>query len=94
MGSWGTSTLRGEGTFTSRYYLREFNLPTDAQESYWMVNGYLSYTAPKGDLSVRAFVKNATNEPVIGGFLGIVGYKGASFGMPRTFGMEISYDFK
>ncbi|MGH8528801.1 MAG: TonB-dependent receptor [Nevskiales bacterium] len=90
---WGSLIGRVEGNYNSRAYLREFNNSTDYQDAHWILNGYLNYLGPANSLQLRGFVKNATNEPVLGGFLGIAGYKAASFNPPRTIGIELAYSF-
>ncbi len=39
------------------------------------------------------FVKNATNEAVLAGLVGIAGYKTAAFNPPRTWGVALEYRF-
>lgn len=91
LGEWGSVVSRFEANYSTKYALRDFNRPTDFQPAFWLLNAHLNFFSVNEHLSVRAFVKNATDEPVLVGLLGIAGYKAASFALPRTFGAEILY---
>jgi iron complex outermembrane receptor protein len=84
----GTLLVRGETSFSTRYALREFNDPTDFQKAYAIGNFFVTWHSPAERLLLRAYVKNVADEPLLQGLLGIAGYKAASFGMPRTAGVE------
>lgn len=83
----GTLTLRGEAYITDKYNVREFNLPWTVQDGYTQFSAFAIWDSSSEHYQVRAFVKNATDEDVLGGVLGFGGAIG-SFLPPRTFGIE------
>lgn len=89
----GRLMLRGEGIYNTTYTLREFDLPTDRQEAHWIVNLYATLYSADERWALNGYVKNLTDEAVLGGFLGVAGYKGATFGLPRNAGVELSFRF-
>ena len=91
---WGGLSLRGEATYQTKMYLREFNLPTDAQKAVDLYDAFLTWFSPTSAWSVRGYVKNIGDEPVLAGFLGVGGYKTATFQLPRTYGVTIGYEFQ
>ena len=88
----GDLSLRGEVYVTDEYQVREFELPWTTQDGFTQVNAYITWTPSDDHYRVRAFVKNATDEDVLGGVLGFGGALG-SFQPPRTYGIELSADF-
>jgi iron complex outermembrane receptor protein len=92
--SFGRLTLRGEATYNTRTWLREFNNDTDFQKPYALYNLYINWQNPAQSWAIRGFVKNITDEPVLGAFIGVAGYKAATFQLPRTVGVAVSYEFR
>ncbi len=90
-GSWGRLSLRGEGIYNTTYTLREFNRVDDRQEAHWIVNLYATLYSGDERWALNGYIKNLTDEAVLGGFLGVAGYKGATFGLPRNGGVELSF---
>ncbi|MGH7802869.1 MAG: TonB-dependent receptor domain-containing protein, partial [Candidatus Binatia bacterium] len=90
---WGRFVLRGEATGKSKIFLREFNNATDFQKAHWIVNGFLTWMSPGGAIAIRGFVRNATDEAVLAGLVGIAGYKTAAFNPPRLMGLSMEYRF-
>jgi len=88
----GNLVLRGELYITSQYNLREFDFPYTVQSSFEQVNLYATFTSEDEHYRVRGFVKNLTDEDVLGGVLGFGGALG-SFQPPRTYGVELSVQF-
>ena len=85
----GMLTLRGEIYHSSEYNLREFDLPWTIQDAYTQFNAYAFWDSADGGVRIRGYVKNLTDEDVLGGVLGFGGAIG-SYLPPRTFGIEIT----
>lgn len=94
LGRYGSLSLRGEARYTSRVWLREFNNDTDFQKPVTIYDVYANWFSPDGAWVVHAFGKNLGDEPVLAGFLGVGGYKTATFQLPRTYGVEVGYSFR
>jgi iron complex outermembrane recepter protein len=90
----GALSLRAEARHTSRTWLREFNNETDFQKAVTLYDAYASWSSPRDVWTLRAFGKNLSDKPVLAGFLGVAGYKTATFQLPRTYGLEIGYSFR
>jgi iron complex outermembrane receptor protein len=88
----GVLRLRGETYVTSRYNVREFNLPWTQQSGYALFNTYLSYTWPGGRYSLRLAGKNLSNRVVLGGVGGNSGTALGTYLTPRTYSMEFSFN--
>lgn len=84
-------TLRGEAIATTDYQLREVIRPWTVQEGYVMTNFFATYRA-SDRLSISGWVKNAGDEPVLGGVLGFFGAMG-TYGPPRTYGINIRLEY-
>lgn len=94
LGNAGTLTLRGEMFNSADVYFRQFNQPQDAQEAYTTYNAFATFD-PRGPLSVRAFVRNISDEDLLLGVFsaGTIFDRWAIYAPPRTWGVEISADF-
>ncbi|WP_420464566.1 TonB-dependent receptor [Panacagrimonas sp.] len=86
-------SLRLDAVHKREYFLREFNTPTDRQAPHMIVNAFINYRFANGGVTIRGFINNATDEAVLGGLLGVAGFKAASFGTPRTWGVGVDYAF-
>ena len=106
VGAQYTSSLFGTGwTLTSRldyvwqdkYFAREFNTPTDVIGAWGVTNLQLRFANPKGDLQVKAYVKNLsdadnkTNIIIEDALIG--SYRNVRLLDPRTFGVQVEYKF-
>ena len=89
-------TARGEFTYSDEYYLTAFNEEPDYQDSYELVNLFLTYRNENG-MSVGAFVRNLDDELVkTSGYTTIVSLGTPSFTAylpPRTYGITLGYEF-
>ncbi len=89
-------TARGEFTYSDEYYLTAFNEVPDYQDSYELVNLFLTYRNENG-MSVGAFVRNLDDELVkTSGYTTIVSLGTPSFTAylpPRTYGITLGYEF-
>lgn len=90
----GPLKLRGEVFTSDKYNFRVFGNPEDEQDSYTLLNLYATYTSPEDTYSVRAFVKNATDEDYYKFLLfsPLTGPAG-EYAAPRTWGVEVGYRF-
>lgn len=90
----GPLTLRGEVFTSDSYNFRVFENPEDEQDSYTLLNLYATYNSPSDTYSVRAFVKNATDEDYYKFLLfsPLTGPAG-EYAAPRTWGVELGYRF-
>ena len=88
----GNLKFRGEVYVTDQYQIREFEFPWTTQDGFTQVNAYVTWTPRNDRFRARAFIKNATDEDVLGGVLGFGGALG-SFQPPQTYGIELSADF-
>lgn len=94
-------TMRGDLNATAKYQLREFDPVYDAQESYVTGDASITYRFPSETFYVRGWVKNITNEAVLGGVIANGQIPGATTGpwrsgayqMPRTYGVEVGARF-
>ncbi len=94
LGALGLLTLRGEVFNSADVYYRQFNQPQDGQEAYTTYNAFATLD-PAGPISVRAFVRNITDEDLLLGVFsaGTIFDRWAVYAPPRTWGVEISADF-
>jgi iron complex outermembrane receptor protein len=89
----GTLALRGQATYSSRFYFGPANIDLLSQGSYVKLNAFLTFTSKK-NYDVTAFVRNLTdkttrtsgviNTPILSTAQGAVA-------PPRTFGVEASF---
>lgn len=91
----GTITLRGDLSYRSQVFFREFNNPLDAQNAYAIVNLGLTWTAPSDKLRVRLFGNNVFNKAAIVQMDSSdnFGSRYVSWNSPRQFGVEIKSSF-
>ena len=94
LGSAGTLTLRGEAFNSADVYFRQFNQAQDGQEAYTTYNAFATFD-PAGPLSVRAFVRNISDETLLLGVFsaGTIFDRWAIYAPPRTWGVELSAQF-
>ncbi|MDE2435579.1 MAG: TonB-dependent receptor [Sphingomonadales bacterium] len=90
----GEFKLRGEMTFTSKYYFRPYNQPLDSQAGFVTGNGYITYTLDNG-LELRGFVRNIADKRIIAGiFTTDIGQsRQAQFQPPRTYGFGFGFHY-
>jgi iron complex outermembrane receptor protein len=92
----GTFTLRGEVFHSARQYFRPYEEKADSQDPYSLVNLYAVFKpAAAPGLTVRAYVKNATDRDYIVGLFSanLFADRWVSWGAPRTFGLATEYRF-
>jgi iron complex outermembrane recepter protein len=90
-------TSRLDYVWQNDYYAREFNTPTDLIKSWGVTNLQLRFTNPKGDIEVKAFVKNLSDADNVTNIIiedALVGsYRNVRLLDPRTFGVQVQYNF-
>ena len=91
----GRITARGDFSYRSKVYFREFNDPLDSQDSYVVLNASLIWDSPDETYRVRAFVTNLTGEDYIVrmGSSDNFGSRFVSWGAPRQVGVELRANF-
>ncbi|MFC7047639.1 TonB-dependent receptor [Emcibacter nanhaiensis] len=98
----GRVALQADGQYRAKHYFALTNLPASTQDGYFIGNASVTYYSPDENWSVRAFVKNFTDENYLvqtfdlsgnvtnGGLFGLIE---KYYGMPRTWGVNLTYNF-
>lgn len=92
----GELSIRADGDYSSEAFFSAANLPLIGQKAFFKANASLRYTSAK-HWSVTGFVRNITNKttrvsavvntPLVGNPVQ------GSYAPPRTFGLELGYEF-
>jgi iron complex outermembrane recepter protein len=96
-GSGWTATVRGDYSWQSRYFAREFNTANDRIKAWSIANALVRFTDPSESFSIEAYVKNLlkkdniTNSIIESDLIG--SYRNARILEPRTFGLIATYRF-
>lgn len=92
-----TVTSRLDYVWQNDYFAREFNTPTDLIKSWGVANLQLRFLNPKGNVEVKAFVKNLSDADNVTNIIiedALVGsYRNVRLLDPRTFGLQVQYTF-
>jgi len=97
LGTGWTVTSRLDYVWQDRYFAREFNTPTDVIDAWGVANLQLRFANPKGNLQVKAYVKNIadadhkTNIIIEDALVG--SYRNVRLLDPRTVGVQVEYKF-
>ena len=90
----GNLVLRMEYSYRDRIYYTLFNDPLAAAGSHNIVNGRLSLNSRNDNWSAAVYVRNLFDEEYeVGGFRGGAFGNIAQFGRPRTYGVNLKYNF-
>ena len=90
----GNLALRMEYSYRDRIYYTLFNDPLAAAGSHNIVNGRLSLNSQADKWSVAVYARNLLDEDYeVGGFRGGAFGNIAQFGRPRTYGVNLKYNF-
>jgi outer membrane receptor protein involved in Fe transport len=96
-GTGWTATGRIDHVWQDAYFAREFNRPTDRIGSWSVTNLQVRFVSPKGDIEVRSFVKNVADNDNVTSIIvedPLVGrYRNVRLLDPRTFGVQVQYNF-
>ena len=93
MASGASLTYRANAAYKSRIYFSEFN--EYSQDAYTILDLNLIWESADETMRSRFFVKNATDEDYIAGYLSSAtgGGRFGQWGYPRTVGIEIQRNF-
>ncbi len=93
MASGASLTYRANAAYKSRIYFSEFN--EYSQDAYTIVDLNLIWESADETMRSRFFIKNATDEEYISGYLSAAtgGGRFGQWGYPRTAGIEIQRNF-
>ena len=93
MASGASLTYRANASYKSRIYFSEFN--EYSQDAYIIVDLNLIWESADETMRSRFFIKNATDEEYISGYLSsaTAGGRFGQWGYPRTAGIEIQRNF-
>ena len=93
MASGASLTYRANASYKSRIYFSEFN--EYSQDAYTIVDLNLIWESADETMRSRFFIKNATDEDYISGYLSSAtgGGRFGQWGYPRTAGIEIQRNF-
>lgn len=94
LGAAGDLSFRVTTSIVDDFALAELDNPLLWQKGYTMTNLFVTWKNASGNLLVRGFAKNIEDEPVVGGIITTgLGGTAASFGPPRTVGLELAVKF-
>jgi iron complex outermembrane receptor protein len=94
-GDWGTISVRGDYSHTSKVSFTQFDAPFVTQKGYGLLNARATYTTPDGNWDFSLWAQNLTDTYYYQvmlentGFYGVVSLPGP----PRTFGATGRYNF-
>jgi iron complex outermembrane recepter protein len=95
-GGW-TATLRADAVWQDKYFAREYNSPTDRIKSWGVIDLQARLDNRAQDFSVRAFVKNVTDQDNITNIIiedALIGrYRNVRLLEPRTYGIILEKKF-
>ena len=93
MASGASLTYRANAAYKSKIYFSEFN--EFSQDAYTIVDLNLIWESPDDTMRSRFFIKNATDEDYIAGYISAAtgGGRFGQWGYPRTAGIEIQRNF-
>ena len=90
----GSLILRMEYSYRDKIFYTLFNDPLAASDSHDIVNGRLTFTSRDDGWSAALYVRNLLDENYeVGGFRGGAFGNIAQFGRPRTYGINLNYNF-
>jgi iron complex outermembrane receptor protein len=86
----GRLIARGDLSYRSKVYFREFNASLDGQDAYTIANLALIWEAPDDDYSIRLYTNNVTDEAYITrmGSADVLGARFVTYNSPRQIGVE------
>jgi iron complex outermembrane receptor protein len=94
---WGDTLLRVDYTWQSKTYFTVFNIDAGAEGSYGLLSARARWTGRDSRWAVTVFGDNLTDETYFSNLIISGAYYGGEFigplGPPRTFGVELSYDY-
>ena len=95
-GGW-TATIRGDYSWQSSYFAREFNTANDKIKAWSIANALLRFSNADATVNVEGYVKNIFNKDNITNSIiesDLVGsYRNARILEPRTYGVTTTFRF-
>jgi iron complex outermembrane receptor protein len=90
-----TIGLNASATYVDDFYFDVFNTDRFAQDGYWLSNARLQLTGNEENWHVAGWVKNLGDEEYATSAIDLsdFGFDYAHIGAPRTYGIELRYDF-
>ena len=97
LGRYGVFTPRVQVYGSDRVFFREFNIPADTQNAYWLLNLRAGWQDHDGSMSVELFVDNVLDKDIattiiVGSSL-IGSPLQKAYDRPRTAGIRFGYSF-
>jgi len=93
----GAITVRGDGQTKGQTYFDQFNIPSNSEGTYTILNASITWNDSDDRFSATAFVKNITNELVLNGTFmggGLIGFPlNGRWDPPRTYGARFGVKF-
>ena len=89
----GTFSLRGNFIHKGDYYWEPSNTDDYYVSAYDLIDGRIGYKTPEGSLGIYLWGKNLTDKLYMLTKSTLPMFKFAWYGMPRTFGIQVSYSF-
>ena len=90
----GNLVLRMEYSYRDRVFYTLFNDPLSASDAHSIVNGRLTLNSQDDKWSAALYARNLLDEEYeVGGFRGGAFGNIAQFGRPRTYGVNLKYNF-
>ncbi|HEY5755200.1 MAG TPA: TonB-dependent receptor [Steroidobacter sp.] len=95
LGTLGDLTVRAQYNYTSQIYFTPFNEAIARQSSYGLLDLTATFEPANSNLVLRVFGRNLTDEAYFNGlFTSAMSNNGrGSYGLPRTFGAELTANF-
>ncbi|KQW65553.1 hypothetical protein ASE17_19060 [Phenylobacterium sp. Root77] len=92
---WGRVTIHADAVATSKQYFDVFNNDAQAQSSYALFGGRVSYTPANSPIELAAWVKNIGDKFYYTSRIDVsgVGFTYQNLGEPRTFGVTATYRY-
>ncbi len=88
-------SVRADARFSGKLYFQPYNTPGYEQPAYTIVNLNANLTTADDRFTVRAYVRNLTDEAVLAdaGYTTVEGAYYGAYQAPRTYGFELIYNF-
>ena len=97
--SFGSMSARVDGNYLDEFTFHPYNNRYDSADDRWLLNARLSLNdvalGDRGSLRISAWGKNLADEEYVewGIDFGSLGFAGTVFGQPRTYGIDVVYNF-
>lgn len=95
LGSMGSLTLRGDGSYRSAAYKDAVNTPQIRQPGFWLASGRVTWATEDDRFSVQVYGNNLFDKKYLTAGLdaSVLGEIVGFYGRPREFGVQGSYRF-